>query len=474
MTSQPQWLTVDEGWGRRAAEFATLSEPANCREYVALHQLLALNSGDRVLDMACGSGLALELAAARGACGSGIDASSRLVAIARDRLPDADIRVGDMNELPWDEGSFDVVTSFRGIWGTTPDAVREARRVLRPGGRIGLTVWGHIKASPGAWALAPFALAAPEKVAGQARMVALGRPGAGEELLSQAGFVGVQRHEIPFVWEFADPAAYARTLASTGPAYEAILAVGEAAFLAHAEDLARERVREGLPLRAEIKVVGYTGRVPLRPIAAAPRFLSDVEDAKNVEDVADEGVQALFASDLAELGYVMNATRLWARDAEANEWLFALLAHVSDRGRLSYRDRAVLVTATASTHGDPYCSLAWGTRLASLVGADEAAAVVAGTSAMQDPRDQALATWARSVTKGAHSTTRDQVDALRAAGYDEDQVFAATVFIALRLALSTVNAALGAIPDDELRSAAPEALRDAVADRLGWGARPVE
>jgi cyclopropane fatty-acyl-phospholipid synthase-like methyltransferase len=49
--------------GRRAAEFASLSEPANSREYVAMHHRLGISDGDRVLDLACGSGLALELAA---------------------------------------------------------------------------------------------------------------------------------------------------------------------------------------------------------------------------------------------------------------------------------------------------------------------------------------------------------------------------------------------------------------------------
>ena len=109
------WRIVDEGWGRAAADFATLSEPANCREYVALHHQLRVDEGDRLLDVACGSGLAIELAALQGAVCAGIDASARLVAVARDRSPDADIRVGDMHRLPWDAGSFDVVTSFRGV-----------------------------------------------------------------------------------------------------------------------------------------------------------------------------------------------------------------------------------------------------------------------------------------------------------------------------------------------------------------------
>jgi transposase/SAM-dependent methyltransferase len=225
------WTMVDEGWGRRSVEFATLSEPANCREYVALHQLLGVTKGERLLDIACGAGLAVELAALRGAECAGIDASERLVNIARDRSPNADLRVGDMHALPWDEDSFDIVTSFRGIWGTTPQALDEVRRVLKPGGRLGITVWGHIKASPGAWALSPFLLASEPKVENQAAMVSLGRPRVGEALLLDKGFEEIARNEIPCVWEFSDPATYARALASTGPAYEAIQSVGEEAFL---------------------------------------------------------------------------------------------------------------------------------------------------------------------------------------------------------------------------------------------------
>jgi SAM-dependent methyltransferase len=257
-----QWMVVDEGWGRRAADFAALSEPGNCREYVAMHHRLGVDAGDRLLDVACGSGLALELAGLRGASCYGIDASARLVAVAMDRNPGCDIRVGDMNALPWDEASFDVVTSFRGIWGTTPGAVAEMNRVLRPGGRAGITVWGHLKVSPGAWALVPFVLAASEKIDNQAAMVSLGRPGAGEALLASCGFTGVERVDVPFAWEFADPEIYARALAATGPAYEAIQNVGEAEFHRAAVEQAQEHMRDGLPLRAEIKVVGYLARKP--------------------------------------------------------------------------------------------------------------------------------------------------------------------------------------------------------------------
>src|SRR5688572_10019540 len=123
-----QWEMVDEGWGRRAVDFAVLCEPHNWREYVAILQRLDVHPGARLLDVACGSGLAIELATIQGAICAGIDASPRMVAVACDRNPDSDIRVGDMQALPWSDGSFDMVTSFRGIWGTTPAAVEEAHR----------------------------------------------------------------------------------------------------------------------------------------------------------------------------------------------------------------------------------------------------------------------------------------------------------------------------------------------------------
>ena len=253
------WEMVDEGWGRKAVDFSTVAEPSSCREYVFMHSRLGVDLGDRVLDVACGSGLALELARMRGAVCSGIDASPRLVAIARYRNPGSDICVGDMNALPWDDASFDVATSFRGIWGTTPRAMAEIRRVLQPAGRFSMTVWGNVKKSPGAWMFSPFRWATDEKVDHQADMVYLGRPGVGEAFLRDCGFDPEERFVVPFAMEFPDPEAYARGIASTGPAYEAMQNIGEEAFLARAVELAREHVVDGVPLRGEIELFGYIG-----------------------------------------------------------------------------------------------------------------------------------------------------------------------------------------------------------------------
>lgn len=253
------WEMVDEGWGRKASEFATLSEPSAGREYTAIHQAVDVGPGVRLLDMACGAGYSIELAAIRGARCAGIDASPRLIAVARDRSPEADLHVGDMAALPWADGSFDVVTSFRGIWGTTPAAVDEAHRVLSPGGRLAVTVWGNVGKSPGAWMLAPFLWATDEKIQHQADMVALGRPGVGEAFLTERGFDVAQRFLVPFAFEYPDPETYARGIAATGPAYESIQSIGEDEFLERATALAAEYVRDGLPLRGQVEVFGYVG-----------------------------------------------------------------------------------------------------------------------------------------------------------------------------------------------------------------------
>ena len=253
------WEMVDAGWGRKAVDFATLAEPAACREYVAVHQRLGIGEGDRVLDVACGSGLAIELARLRGAEVAGIDASPRLIAVAADRNPGCDLRVGDMGDLPWHDASFDVVTSFRGIWGTTPGAVQEAHRVLVPGGRLAVTCWGNVGKSPGSWVFAPLLWADDARVQHQAEMVVLGRPGVGEAFLADAGFDVDERIELRFVIEYADPDIYARAVAAAGPAYEVLEGMSEDDFLARAREHVAGLVREGLPLRGEIQEFLYVG-----------------------------------------------------------------------------------------------------------------------------------------------------------------------------------------------------------------------
>ena len=176
-----------------------------------------------------------------------------------------------------------------------------------------------------------------------------------------------------------------------------------------------------------------------------------------------EGSEKLFADSLAGDGYVANYLRLWARRPDVFDGYVSTRGALVEGSTLTERDLAVLVTATASQRGDSYCSLAWGTRLSRLSDAETAADLIAGGSPSElSQREAALASWARQVVRDPNATTLSDVNLLRAVGLDDQAIFDATVFIALRLAFSTVNDALGAAPDKELVEKVPAPVRDAV------------
>jgi uncharacterized peroxidase-related enzyme len=170
----------------------------------------------------------------------------------------------------------------------------------------------------------------------------------------------------------------------------------------------------------------------------------------------------LFDEDEADDGFIMNLTRLWAYEPAAIAGLLELMKAAAKTGGLSLRQRGVLVSASASTLGDAYCSLAWGARLASETDPSIAAGVLRGDDSGLDPPDQAMAVWARKVVADPTGTEESDVARLRAVGFTDTEIFAMTVFIALRLAFSTVNNALGARPDLELAETVPPEVAAAV------------
>lgn len=108
---------------------------------------VSLSPGDRVLDLACGTGIVARIARERlGAAGYivGIDVSSDMLAVARTVVPDIDWREGNASALPL-RGSerFDVVVCQQGLqfFPDKPAAVAQMRRALAKGGRLAVTTW---------------------------------------------------------------------------------------------------------------------------------------------------------------------------------------------------------------------------------------------------------------------------------------------------------------------------------------------
>jgi ubiquinone/menaquinone biosynthesis C-methylase UbiE len=128
-----------------------------------LVEAAALRAGERVLDIACGTGIVARIAARRlGNRGSvvGLDTSAPMLATARAAATAegaaVEWREGDALEQPFANGAFEVALCQQGLqfFPDKPRGLREMHRVLRPGGRIVLSVWGPIERSPGFAALA--------------------------------------------------------------------------------------------------------------------------------------------------------------------------------------------------------------------------------------------------------------------------------------------------------------------------------
>jgi len=174
------------------------------------------------------------------------------------------------------------------------------------------------------------------------------------------------------------------------------------------------------------------------------------------------GAQALHDEDMAEYGFVWNVSRLWSYQPETVEHLFGLMSEAFKPSELSFRQRGVLVAAAASALGDSYCSLAWGGKLAGVSDPGLAASVLIGGDEGLTDQEAAMASWARKIVKVPNETTAADLQELRDSGLTDAQIFAITVFVALRLAFSTVNDALGAHPDARLAETLPPEVVAAV------------
>ena len=160
----------------------------------------------------------------------------------------------------------------------------------------------------------------------------------------------------------------------------------------------------------------------------------------------------------------MNMVHLWAHQPELHRGLFDLVGKAVRGGELSFRQRALLVVAGASAAVHPLLLSCLGQQT------DRRGRRRPRTTHVLRREDEPASSppsvpwWggpARSPGTRTAPGPRD-VQELRDAGFDDGQIFAITVFVALRLAFATVNDALGALPDDELLATVPASVRHAV------------
>lgn len=217
MAGQPRWQQLG---GDAAEVYERHLAPAMFAPWASvLLDLAAVGAGERVLDVACGTGVATRPAAERvGADGRvvGLDISAAMLAVARAQP------LGDGAAIEWVEASalamplpdaaFDAVLCQHGLqqFPDRPAALAEVRRVLAPGGRLAAAVWDRLEANPGMAAL----VAALERHVGQAAAdnrrlpFALGDAPHLRALLTDAGFRDVRVEPMVRTARFPSPQAF--------------------------------------------------------------------------------------------------------------------------------------------------------------------------------------------------------------------------------------------------------------------------
>ena len=246
------WASVAGAWEQHA-------DYVDARGAAVTEKLLELTSpqlGERVLELACGPGSVGLAAAARvGANGVVVisDVVPEMTAIAAARaealgLAHVSTRVLDLERIAEPDGFYDVVVCREGLM-LVPDpgrAAREIRRVLRPGGRVAVAVWGPRERNP--WLgivfdLASAQLGAPVPPPNIPHPFSLDEPDLLADLLSAAEFseVAVEEVEVPYDAAAADE-WWERSLALAGPLAQRLAALPTAAAAALSAR-AREAVR---------------------------------------------------------------------------------------------------------------------------------------------------------------------------------------------------------------------------------------
>ena len=219
MSDDDAWSAVAEQWARHWGGAARSAQ-------VALLDAARVGPGVRLLDAGCGGGELLRLAADRGAEGAGCDPAPGMLALAQRLVPEADLRVAGLEALPWPDGAFDVVTAVNALHLADDEAaaLQEVRRVLAPGGRVGIASWAEHALNDLDVLEAAVAEADGEEPAPD---LPERLPGGLEALLAAAGFTVLDSGVVETPWEAEDAEALVAavllgedpaTLAELGPA----------------------------------------------------------------------------------------------------------------------------------------------------------------------------------------------------------------------------------------------------------------
>lgn len=207
-----QW---GHAWGARARDWEA-NELQQLPTYEEAIRRVGISEGLRVLELGCGTGVFLRAAANRGAVVYGLDASEALLELARERVPEAELRLGDLEALPYEDDLFDVVAGFNSFFFAVDlvGALRDAGRVAKPDAPVVIQVWGrHDRCDLEAMKEVARAFMPPRPPDAPPESD-LSAPGALEAIVAEAGLLPRSTFDLSWAYEYADEDELARAMLS--------------------------------------------------------------------------------------------------------------------------------------------------------------------------------------------------------------------------------------------------------------------
>ena len=211
-------------WGGRATDWANIQE-AQCRPtYEVTFKRTGVGKNTAYCDVGCGAGMAAQIASGLGARVSGLDAAASLLEIAKKRVPTGNFHLGELEELPFADGSFDVVTGFNSFqYAANPKvALSEAKRITKNGGWVVIVTWGQPEGMEVASLVAALKPLLPPPPPGAPGPFALSDEAALRAFGNGVGLTPVDVTDVPCQWTYPDLATALRGLGSAGVAIKAM------------------------------------------------------------------------------------------------------------------------------------------------------------------------------------------------------------------------------------------------------------
>jgi len=211
-------------WSVRATDYAEVQEPTFLPLYENVAARPELANAKALLDVGCGPGLAAQTLAKRIGRIAGIDAAAPSIAIAQRRVPQGDFRLAEMETLPHSDATFDLLTGFNAFqYAAKPvNALREARRVSKPGGHVVIAVWGLPEQCEAAGHLKALGALMPPPPPGAPGPFALSDEAKLKAFAAEAGLTPQTIVDVACPWIYQDLDTALKGMLSAGPAERAI------------------------------------------------------------------------------------------------------------------------------------------------------------------------------------------------------------------------------------------------------------